>query len=107
MLFKSNYTNALFIYGGYQITFAFGSYLIRAETLFLKKSFLLSLVDTNKQIGYLLGLVISYIYYIVLEKWFFVLDKIEQIQNIHFLFLAIEILVIYYLLKAFKRVALK
>ena len=56
LLLSFNYQIALFVYIGYQITFMFGSYLIRGETLLLKKDRLLTLVDVAKQFGYLTGL---------------------------------------------------
>ncbi|MDQ7046580.1 MAG: hypothetical protein Q9M39_02800 [Sulfurovum sp.] len=51
-----NYQSALLLYVGYQITFVFGSYLVRAETLLLKTDTLLTQLDTAKQLGYLLGM---------------------------------------------------
>ena len=104
LLFSYSYTTALVIYIGYQITFTFGSYLVRAETLFLKKSKPIELVDVAKQKGYLLGMLISYLFYMLLENLFGIVDKQEQVYNVHFLLLAFELLIIYYLIKSFKRV---
>jgi hypothetical protein len=64
-----NYQTALIIYIGYQITFIFGSYLIRVETLLLKTDSLLTKLDTAKQLGYLLGMGISYIFYKIIAHY--------------------------------------
>jgi hypothetical protein len=101
IVFKITYINAIFIYCGYQLTFLFGSYLLRAETLFLRKSKLLSIVDISKQKGYLVGLVLSYVIYFVFDKYTH-LDKLEQTINIHFAFLIVQFFVLYFLIKSFK-----
>jgi hypothetical protein len=93
---------ALIVYAGYQLTFTFGSYLIRAETLFLNRSKILGMVDIAKQKGYLFGMVISYIFYTFLESFFDISDKQEQVYLIHFALLLLEFLTLFYLLKAFK-----
>jgi putative membrane protein len=102
LIFSYSYTIALIFYIGYQITFTFGSYLIRAETLFLKKAKALELVDVAKQKGYLLGMFLSYIFYELIEYFFSIVDKQAQVYAIHFLLLAFQLLIIYYLLKSFK-----
>jgi hypothetical protein len=104
LLFSYSYTTALIIYIGYQITFTFGSYLIRAETLFLKKTKPIELVDVAKQKGYLMGMLTSYLFYMSIEKFLGVINKQEQVYNMHFLLLVCEIIIIYFLLKSFKRV---
>ncbi len=102
LLFSYNYMSALVMYGGYQLTFTFGSYLIRAETLFLKKTLFLEKVDVAKQAGYLLGMLFSYLFYKFLELFLEIFDKQAQVYTLHFLLLAIEILIIIYLTQAFK-----
>ena len=102
LLFSYSYTTAFIIYVGYQITFTFGSYLIRAETLFLKYSKPIELVDVAKQKGYLIGMFISYIFYEILERFFSIADKQTQVYLIHFLLLFAQIIIIFYLLKSFK-----
>lgn len=97
-LFNSyNYQTALIIYIAYQITFIFGNYLLRAETLFLSKSVILKKVDTFKQIGYLLGMLISYLFYEYFNKE----TKEEQVYLLHILLVFIETTIIYTLLKSF------
>jgi putative membrane protein len=102
LLFSYSYASALIFYIGYQITFSFGSYLIRAETLFLKKTKALELVDVAKQKGYLLGMFLAYIFYKLLEDFFLISDKKIQVYDIHFLLLLLELLIIFYLFKSFR-----
>jgi len=84
------------------MTFTFGSYLVRAETIFLKKREILSFVDIAKQKGYLVGMLISYLFYQGINYFILVSDKQEQVYFIHFLLLIIQISTIYFLRKAFK-----
>lgn len=102
LIFSYSYVSALIVYAGYQLTFTFGSYLIRAETLFLRKAKFLEKVDVAKQSGYLAGMLLSYIFYKVLENYFQILDKQSQVYTIYFLLLAIQALIIYYLIKSFQ-----
>jgi len=97
------YMTALMVYAGYQLTFMFGAYLVRAETLIVHKKTLLTLVDVSKQYGYLAGMGISYIFYKFLE-YLTITDKKEQVYNLHFLLLIIEIIIIYLYIKSFKEV---
>ncbi len=102
LLFSYSYMTALIIYIGYQVTFTFGSYLIRAETLFLKKTKPIELVDVAKQKGYLLGMLVSYLFYTALEYFANISDKQIQVYDIHFLLLALQGLIIFYLIKSFR-----
>ena len=97
-----NYTTALIYYIGYQVTFTFGSYLVRAETLFLKKTKNLTWVDVAKQKGYLAGMLLSYLFYIFLEKFLHVRDKQSQVYDINILLFLLELLIILALLRSFK-----
>ena len=97
-----NYQTALLMYIGYQITFVFGSYLIRAETLLLKTDRLLTQLDTAKQLGYLLGMGVSYLFYKVVESYGIKSNQM-QVYNLHFLLLAVEVIVIILIIKSFKR----
>ena len=102
LLFSYSYATALIIYAGYQLTFAFGSYLVRAETIFLHKTFILSRLDILKQSGYLAGMFISYIFYKSLD-FFAINDKQNQVYDLHFLLFLTQVIVIYLLIKAFKK----
>ena len=97
-----NYQTALLLYIGYQVTFVFGNYLIRAETLLLKTDTLLTKLDTVKQIGYLLGMGISYLFYKVLTHYG-IENNQEQVYNLHFLLIAVEVVVIVLIFKSFKK----
>ena len=64
LIFSYSYEIALCVYIGYQITFIFGSYLGRVETLLLKEKSILKAVDISKQAGYMIGLLLSYIIFL-------------------------------------------
>ena len=102
LIFSYSYIIALLIYIGYQITFTFGSYLVRVETMLFNKAKLLTFLDVTKQKGYLVGMAISFIFYKILENSFHITSYQEQVYYIHFLLLAIESITIYLLLKSFK-----
>jgi len=101
LIFSYSYQIALLIYIGYQITFVFGSYLVRAETLVFKEDSMLTKIDTAKQIGYLVGMAASYAFYKSVEHFDLLSEKQEQVYYIHFLLVAIELMVIILLWKAF------
>ena len=101
LIFSYSYQTALLIYIGYQITFVFGSYLVRAETLVFKEDHVLTKIDMAKQIGYLVGMAVSYAFYKGVEYFKLLPDKQEQVYYIHFLLVAIELIVITLLWKAF------
>ncbi len=102
LIFSYSYTTAFIIYIGYQVTFTFGSYLIRAETLFLKRSKSIELVDVAKQKGYLFGMLISYLFYLFIENILGITDKQTQVYDIHLLLLILQLFIIFYLIKSFK-----
>lgn len=104
LLFSYSYTTAITIYFGYQLIFTFGTYLIRAETLFLSRRTILMLLDAAKQKGYLAGMFISYAFYKTAELYFGVTTKEGQVYAIYFLFLLLETIIIAYLIKSFKKV---
>ena len=101
LIFSYSYQTALLIYIGYQITFVFGSYLVRAETLVFKEDQVLTKIDMAKQIGYLVGMAISYAFYKAAEYFNLLLEKQEQVYYIHYLLVIIELVVILLLIKAF------
>lgn len=103
LIFSYSYQTALWVYIGYQLTFIFGSYLVRAETLVLKEDDILTRVDTAKQIGYLLGMAISYGFYKLLECAWQIKDNQDQVYSLHFILLVVELMVIAFLVKAFKK----
>jgi len=96
------YQTALLVYLGYQATFVFGSYLVRAETLLLSKKTILTKLDTIKQFGYLVGLGSSYLFYKIMSHMD-IISKERQVYNLHFLLIAIEIIVIMLIFKSFTK----
>ena len=103
LIFSYSYQTALWVYIGYQLTFIFGSYLVRAETLVLKEDDILTRVDTAKQIGYLAGMALSYGFYKLLEFAWQINEHQEQVYTLHFILFAVEVVVIAFLVKAFKK----
>ena len=95
-----NYQTALIMYIAYQISFIFGSYLVRAETLLLKTHTLLTTLDTAKQLGYLTGMGISYLFYTLLDTQGITQNQ-EQVYHLHYLLLAIEVIIIGLIFKSF------
>ena len=81
----------------------FGSYLVRGETLIIKKDRLLTLIDVAKQFGYLLGLGASFLFYKFIEYQFQIIDNQTQVFYIHYFLLLIEIIVIILLVKSFEK----
>ncbi len=102
LLFSYSYTTALMVYIGYQMTFSFGSYLVRAETMLFKRSKVLTFLDVAKQKGYLAGMIVSFLFYKGLEQLFDITDSTAQVYDLHFLLLAAELIAIFYLVRAFK-----
>lgn len=104
LIFSFSYQIAFTVYIGYQLTFIFGSYLVRGETLLLKKEKILTLVDISKQFGYLVGLGTSFLFYKILEYYFNINENQNQVFLIHYILLTIELLVIIFLIKSFKNI---
>ncbi len=92
------YMTALLVYAGYQLTFMFGAYLVRAETLIVKKATALAKVDIFKQIGYLAGMVFSFLFYQLVDG-----DKQTQVYKLHYLLLVTEIAIIWFFIHSFER----
>ena len=103
LLFSINDQIAMAVYVGYQITFLFGTYLVRCETLLLPDNRMLTKLDIFKQAGYLLGLGVSYLFYQSLTSFYNIADKTDQVYTMHYPLLAIQILVLISLFLAFKK----
>ena len=100
---KHSITSALLIYCGYQITFIFGSFLVRAETLVAQDKEFLGRIDINKQLGYLIGLSISYIFYKALEFGFKISDSKTQINILHYILVCLQMFIMIFLVKSFRQ----
>lgn len=103
LIFSYSYIVALSVYIGYQLTFVFGNYLVRMETIVLQKSTLLSFVDVAKQKGYLAGMLLSFLFYKLLESYA-ITDKQEQVYNLHIGLFLLQIALLVVVLKAFRRI---
>lgn len=97
-----HYYTALLFYGGYQITFMFGNYLLRAETIFLKKVKLLSKLDLYKQAGYLTGMLLSFLFYTSMEKILSVIENQQQVYYLHFFLVGLQLIIILSVFRAFR-----
>ncbi len=102
LLYPYTYQTALLVYIGYQATFVFGSYLVRAETLLLPSDTLLTRLDTAKQLGYLAGMIASYLFYkaVALQG---IESNQDKVYTLHYLLLATEAIVIWLILRSFQR----
>ncbi|MBL0708042.1 MAG: hypothetical protein JJW00_03250, partial [Sulfurimonas sp.] len=101
LVFGYSYMTAVSIYIGYQVTFMFGSYLVRMETIALKKTAVLSFTDVAKQKGYLFGMIISYSFYKLLE-YLLVEDKKVQVYDLHVGLFLLQVLILFFVFRAFK-----
>ena len=101
LIFGYSYMIAISIYIGYQVTFMFGNYLVRMETIALKKTAILSFTDVAKQKGYLFGMVISYVFYKLLE-YLHIDDKKIQVYDLHVGLFLLQLLILYFVFRAFK-----
>ena len=101
MVLQYTFTSALLVYMGYQFTFIFGGYLVRAETLVAKDKELLGKIDINKQLGYLLGLGLSFLFYKVLEYGFELTNAKIQINILHYFLVTLQSLIILVLANSF------
>jgi len=101
LLLQLSFISALLIYCGYQLTFIFGGYLWRAETLVAKDKKFLERIDINKQVGYLIGLGASYTFYKSLDLGFEISKPEAQISILHYLLICLQILIIILLYKSF------
>jgi hypothetical protein len=95
--------SALLIYIGYQFTFTFGGFLIRAETLIANDKELLGKIDFNKQLGYLVGLGASFVFYYTLKNGFEIVEPKSQIIILHYLLIILQVLIVLFLQASFSR----
>jgi hypothetical protein len=100
LFFQKSLLSALFIYICYQVTFLFGSYVMRVETLVLRYTKLYSLADMLKQTGYLIGLGGAFACYEAFE-YCEISDKIEQVYYLHYILVVVQFIVIFCLVMSF------
>ncbi len=103
LVFGYSYMSAVTVYLGYQVTFMFGGYLLRMETIALRRTAVLSFADVAKHKGYLVGMVISYGFYELLG-YLGVLDKRVQVYGLYFGLLGLQVFVLFFVFRAFEGV---
>ena len=96
-------TSALVIYCGYQLTFIFGGYLVRAETLVTHRKELLSKIDMLKQAGYLVGLGASFVFYKVLDMGLEITVPNDQIIVLHYVLILLQSIILLLVISSFKK----
>lgn len=102
ILFPTYQMTALIVYSAYQLSFMLGGYLVRAETHFAKHARIMGWIDVVKQQGYLAGLLLSYLFYKLIE-YYGINDARAQVYYLHFPLFLLEIIVIVFLLRGFKK----
>jgi len=103
MFLQYSLASALLIYMGYQFTFIFGGYLVRAETLVAEDKELLGRIDVNKQVGYLVGLGASFLFYKALKYGFQITEPKIKISILHYLLIGLQSFIIILLLRSFSK----
>ncbi|MDP2078935.1 MAG: hypothetical protein Q8J85_12910, partial [Sulfuricurvum sp.] len=73
-----------------------------AETHFAKHARIMGWIDIVKQQGYLTGLLLSYLFYKLIEHYG-INDARVQVYYLHFPLFLLEIIVIVFLLRGFKK----
>ena len=96
-------TSALVIYCGYQLTFIFGGYLVRAETLVTHRKELLSKIDMLKNAGYLVGLGASFLFYKVLDMGLGITVPNDQIIVLHYVLILLQSIILLLVISSFKK----
>lgn len=102
LLFSTHIMSALIIYVAYQFSFVFGGYLVRAETHFARHARVMGWIDVAKQQGSLTGLALSYGFYKFIEHYG-ITKASAQVYDLHFVLFALECLIIFSLLRAFRK----
>lgn len=105
LLFDLNWSLAMFVYLGYQLTFVFGNYLLRCETLLIPGRDDLTRLDVVRQIGYLIGMAAAWAIYRALGDVAGVSDKNVQVVLMHYPLLLVELTVLGLLVAAFTSAA--
>ena len=102
LILPKGYAVSMVYFWIYQIVFIFGTYLVRVESYFLNKVSLLSMIDRIKQKGYIIGLILSYLFYEAL-KLTGENDAWNQVWAIYTALFFVQTAIIFYLFKAFKK----
>ena len=54
--------------------------------------------------GSIFGMVFAVVYYFILENYFHIIENHELVYYIHFILFVLELVIIYFLIKSFKKV---
>ena len=103
LIYPYSYQVALLIYIARSITFLFGDFLGRAETIFLNKTEILSSIDIFKQLGNISGMIFSVIFYKWIEQIYSISDNASKVYYIHFLLVILQVIIIFLVFKSFQR----
>ena len=101
LIMESGQSLALFVYLGYQLSFAFGSYLVRFETLLISGEEQPKTLDIAKQAAYLLGMGLAWGIYRLLETYWLVDGADAQVKALYGVLLFVEASVLFTLVKSF------
>ena len=103
LIYPYSYQVALLIYIARSITFLFGDFLGRAETIFLNKTEILSSIDIFKQLGNISGMIFSVLFYKWIEQMYLISDNESKVYYIHFLLVILQVIIIFLVFKSFQR----
>jgi len=96
-----SYAISLAIYIIYQITFSFGSYLVRTETMLFNEKKIISKLDVIKQQGTLIGMGFSFVFYKLIENYLLIDDNETQVYYVHFVLVIVQLITIVFLTNSF------
>lgn len=101
LIFSFSYAISLAIYIIYQITFSFGSYLVRTETMLFNEKKIISKLDIIKQQGTLIGMGFSFVFYKLIENYLLIDDNETQVYYVHFVLVIVQLITIVFLTNSF------
>ena len=101
LIFSYSYAISLAIYIIYQITFSFGSYLVRTETMLFNDKKIISKLDVIKQQGTLIGMGFSFVFYKLIENYLLIDDNETQVYYVHFVLVIVQLMTIVFLTNSF------
>ena len=101
LIFSFSYAISLAIYVIYQITFSFGSYLVRTETMLFNEKEIISKLDVIKQKGTLIGMGFSFVFYKLIENYLLIDDNETQVYYVHFVLVIVQLITIVFLTNSF------
>ena len=101
LIFSYSYAISLAIYIIYQITFSFGSYLVRTETMLFDDKKIISKLDVIKQQGTLIGMGFSFVFYKLIENYLLIDDNETQVYYVHFVLVIVQLITIVFLTNSF------